>query len=51
MYVPIVCNNNRRYKINSAAGYGTKCMIDTIEKWTTLDIDYYMKINFKGVVA
>ena len=50
MYVPIVCNNNRRYKINSAAGYGTKCMIDTIEKWTTLDIDYYMKINFKGVV-
>lgn len=51
MYVPISCNNNRRYKINSAAGHGTKCMIDTIENWTTLNIDYYMKINFKGVVA
>ncbi|MDD2208550.1 MAG: LCP family protein [Bacilli bacterium] len=50
-YVPIACNNNRKYKINSAAGYGSKCMIDTIENLTDIDIDYYMKINFKGLVA
>ncbi|MDD4187592.1 MAG: LCP family protein [Bacilli bacterium] len=50
-YVPIACNNNRSFKINSAAGYGSKCMIDTIENLTSIDIDYYMKINFKGLVA
>ncbi len=50
-YVPIACNNNKSYKINSAAGYGTKCMIDTISNLTGINIDYYVKINFKGVVS
>ena len=50
-YVPIACNNNKSNKINSAAGYGTKCMIDTIQNLTDIEIDYYVKINFKGVVA
>lgn len=50
-YVPIACNNNVSNKINSAAGYGTKCMIDTIQNLTNINIDYYVKINFKGVVS
>lgn len=50
-YVPIACNNNKSYKINSASGYGTKCMIDTVEQLVDIPIDYYVKINFKGVVA
>ena len=50
-YVPIACNNNKGHKINSAAAYGTKCMIDTIHNLTDINIDYYVKINFKGVVA
>ena len=49
-YVPIACNNNKSNKINSAAGYGTKCMIDTIQNLIDINIDYYVKINFKGVV-
>ncbi|MCM1053278.1 MAG: LCP family protein [Ruminococcus sp.] len=49
-YVPIACNNNRYSKINSSAAYGTNCVIDTIENLTGIDIDYYVKINFKGVV-
>jgi len=49
-YVPIACNNNRYAKINSAAAYGTNCVIDTIEQFTDIDIDYYVKINFQGVV-
>lgn len=49
-YVPIACNNNRYAKINSAAGYGTSCVISTIEQLTDIKIDYYVKINFKGVV-
>ena len=49
-YVPIACRNNKEYKINSSAAYGTKCVIDTIEQFTDIKIDYYIKINFKGVV-
>ena len=50
-YVPIACNNNKSNKINSAASYGTKCMIDTIQNLIDINIDYYVKINFKGVVS
>lgn len=49
-YVPIACRNGKEYKINSSAAYGTKCVIDTIENLTEIKIDYYIKINFKGVV-
>mgnify|MGYP001111289338 CR=1 FL=1 len=49
-YVPIACNNNRYAKINSSAAYGTSCVISTIENLTDIKIDYYLKINFKGVV-
>jgi len=49
-YVPIACNNNRYAKINSAAAYGTNCVIDTVKQLTDIDIDYYVKVNFKAVV-
>ena len=49
-YVPIACNNNKYAKINSSAAYGTSCVIDTVEQFTDITIDYYVKINFKGVV-
>lgn len=49
-YVPIVCNNNRYAKINSSAAYGTSCVIDTVSAFLDVEIDYYVKINFKGVV-
>jgi len=50
-YVPIACLNNRKYKINAAAAYGTKCMLNTIEKLVGFQIDYTAKINFKGLVG
>lgn len=49
-YVPIACNNNKYAKINSSAAYGTSCVINTINNFLDLKIDYYVKINFKGVV-
>ena len=49
-YVPIACRNNKYSKINSSAAYGTNCVIDTIENFLSVEIDYYVKINFKGVV-
>jgi len=49
-YVPIACRKNAENKINSSAAYGTKCVIDTIENLVDIKIDYYVKINFNGVV-
>jgi LCP family protein required for cell wall assembly len=49
-YVPIACNNNRYNKINSSAAYGTQCVIDTVENLVDIEIDYYAKINFNGVI-
>ncbi len=49
-YVPIACRNNTYAKINSSAAYGTSCVIDTIENLTDINIDYYVKLNFKAVV-
>ncbi len=50
-YVPIACfSNQRKNKITHAAWYGEECMIKTIENFLDIDIDYYFKINFKGVV-
>lgn len=49
-YVPITCNHDNYAKINSSAAYGTSCVISTINNLLGINIDYYVKINFKGVV-
>jgi LCP family protein required for cell wall assembly len=49
-YVPIACLRGDSSKINSSAAYGTKCVIDTIENLVDIKIDYYVKVDFKGVV-
>lgn len=49
-YVPIACNGNKSNKINSSAVGGASCVINTIKNLTGIEIDYYVKINFKGVV-
>lgn len=49
-YAPIACNGKRSNKINSSAAGGTTCVINTLKDLTGIDIDYYVKINFKGVV-
>lgn len=50
-YVPIACfPNQKKNKITHAAWYGEECMINTIQNFTGITIDYYVKINFKGVV-
>lgn len=49
-YVPISCLGNRKNKITHAAWGGESCMMKTIENFTGITIDYYAKINFKGVV-
>lgn len=50
-YVPIACfAGKKKNKITHAAWYGEDCMMQTIEEFTNVNIDYYVKINFKGLV-
>lgn len=50
-YVPIACfAGQKQNKITHAAFYGADCMMQTISNFLDIKIDYYVKINFKGVV-
>ncbi len=50
-YVPISCWSGKpENKITHAAAYGNDCMMNTIKEYFKVNIDYYAKINFKGLV-
>ena len=50
--VPIVCTRSKaKNKINSAALYGADCVMDTITNFTGIEIDYWVKVNFQGVIS
>lgn len=49
-YVPISCKKNTYNKLTHAGWFGTDCMIETIENLFDVDVNYYVKVNFKGVV-
>ncbi len=50
-YLPISCRDNKENKLTHAGWFGTECMINTIKNAFNIDINYYLKINFKGVVS
>lgn len=51
-YVPIACfKNQKKNKLTHAGWYGANCMIESIQNLLDVKIDYYVKINFKGVVS
>ena len=50
LYVPIACKKNASAKINTSSVGGIECVEETIKNLIGIDIDYYAKINFKGVV-
>lgn len=50
-YVPIACFPGQyENKITHSASRGTNCVINTIQNFLDIKIDYYMKINFTGLV-
>ena len=49
-YVPIACMNNKKNKIAHASLGGDKCMISTVQNLFDINIDYYVKVNFNGIV-
>ena len=51
MYLKTACSNGKYRRINTTTwGSSSSCAVQTIEKLFGVDIDYYAKINFKGVV-
>lgn len=49
-YVPITCMSNKKNKITHSAWGGEKCIINTVSNFLSTKIDYYVKINFTGIV-
>lgn len=51
MYLQTACSGKAYRRINTTTwGSSSSCAVKTIEKLFDVDIDYYAKINFKGVV-
>ncbi|MDO4701652.1 MAG: LCP family protein [Erysipelotrichaceae bacterium] len=49
-YVPIACyGDKRRDKITHSNVGGTECVVNTVANLFDIKIDYYIKINFKGL--
>ena len=49
-YVPISCMGNKKNKITHSSWGGERCILNTIQNFTGIHIDYYAKINFNGIV-
>lgn len=51
MYLKTACSGNNYRRINTVTwGSSSECAVNTMEKLFGTNIDYYAKINFKGVV-
>ena len=51
MYLKTACSNGKYRRINTTTwGSSSSCAVKTVESLFGIDIDYYAKVNFKGVV-
>ena len=50
MYLKTACSSTYRRINTTTWGSSSTCAVQTIERMFDVDIDYYAKINFKGVV-
>ncbi|MDE8157332.1 LCP family protein [Erysipelothrix rhusiopathiae] len=49
-YVPLGCENGELDKLTHAGLYGVTCSVKTLEKLFNIDINYYIRVNFTGLV-
>ncbi len=50
-YMPIACfSGQRKNKVTHSAWYGEDCVRQTVENFFDIEVDYTVKMNFKGVV-
>ena len=51
MYLKTACSNGKYRRINTTTwGSSSSCAVKTVENMFGVNIDYYAKVNFKGVV-
>lgn len=49
-FVPIPCYGDQLDKINSGRSTSRACFIETVEKFMGMDVDYYMELDYLGLV-
>ncbi len=49
-FVPIACYGGEYDKINSGRSTSRACFIETVENFLNMDIDYYMELDYLGLV-
>ena len=49
-FVPIPCYGGELDKINSGRSTSRACFIETVENFIDMDIDYYMELDYLGLV-
>ena len=49
-FVPIPCYGGEYDKINSGRSTSRQCFIETVENFIGMDIDYYMELDYLGLV-
>lgn len=49
-YLPLGCETKAYDKLTHAGIYGVACSVKTLEKFYGVDINYYMRLNFTGLV-
>ena len=49
-FVPIACYGGALDKINSGRSTSRACFIETVENFLNMDIDYYMELDYLGLV-
>jgi len=49
-FVPIPCYGDEYDKINSGRSTSRACFIETVENFLDMDIDYYMELDYLGLV-
>lgn len=49
-YVPITCYGGNRSKINDAGAASKACLMETVGELLDVDVDFYMEVNFEGLV-
>jgi LCP family protein required for cell wall assembly/uncharacterized repeat protein (TIGR02543 family) len=49
-FVPVACYGGELDKINSGRSTSRACFIETVENFLNMDIDYYMELDYLGLV-
>lgn len=49
-YIPVTCRGNKRDKITHSGSGGVNCTIESLEQTFDININYYIKANFRSVV-